>query len=179
VGAGRTNASPSEFYRRNHMWTEGLISAAKAVGVAANYLVTSADGLIAGHGKLEQLIVSSQEIGASVAQLYISSRVKAQKGSVKLSELGSASKAVNNCAATLVATVKDAQQSLSEEKLLDFSNYSLHQTKKEEMESQVRTLELEAELNKERIRLAQLRKLHYHLAPLIENSSERNGGHKS
>lgn len=39
---------------------------------------------------------------------------------------------------------------LNYSELLDFSTLSLHEAKKEEMESQVRTLELEAELTKER-----------------------------
>ena len=53
--------------------------------------------------------------------------------------------------------------------LMDFTKYSLHEAKKEEMESQVRTLELEAELEKERVKLAELRKLHYHLDSLVAN----------
>lgn len=78
--------------------------------------------------------------------------------------------------------------------MLDFSNLTLHETKKEEMESQVRTLELEAELTKERsyneekkniskfnlafrLRLASLRKQHFHLASLVSN--EQNGGNGS
>ena len=39
VQQGRGTASPKEFYKRNHQWTEGLLSAAKAVGGAATYLV--------------------------------------------------------------------------------------------------------------------------------------------
>lgn len=39
VSLGRGTASPNEFYKRNHQWTEGLLSAAKAVGAAANVLV--------------------------------------------------------------------------------------------------------------------------------------------
>lgn len=35
VDAGRGTAPPNEFYRRNHQWTKGLLSAAQAVGVAA------------------------------------------------------------------------------------------------------------------------------------------------
>lgn len=54
---------------------------------------------------------------------------------------------------------------------LDFSRLSLHEAKKEEMESQVRMLELEAELTKERARFAQLRKQHYHLASLVANEN--------
>lgn len=41
------------------------------------------------------------------------------------------------------------------------------------MESQVKTLELEAELTRERLRLAALRKQHYHLASLVAN--DQNG----
>jgi huntingtin interacting protein 1 len=35
VDAGRGTAPPNEFYKRNHLWTKGLLSAAQAVGVAA------------------------------------------------------------------------------------------------------------------------------------------------
>jgi len=41
---------------------------------------------------------------------------------------------------------------------------SLHQAKKLEMESQVRVLELESEVEKERMKLGELRKKHYQLA---------------
>lgn len=40
------------------------------------------------------------------------------------------------------------------------------------MESQVRTLELEAELERERLRLAGLRKQHYHLAAIVAANQE-------
>uniref|UniRef100_A0A1I8B4S1 ENTH domain-containing protein n=1 Tax=Meloidogyne hapla TaxID=6305 RepID=A0A1I8B4S1_MELHA len=39
VANGRGMASPVEFYKRNHLWTEGLISAGRAVGVTATELV--------------------------------------------------------------------------------------------------------------------------------------------
>jgi huntingtin interacting protein 1 len=35
VDAGRGTAPPNEFYKRNHQWTKGLLSAAQCVGVAA------------------------------------------------------------------------------------------------------------------------------------------------
>lgn len=107
----------------------------------------------------------------SVAQLFVSSRVKAEKGSQKLADLGNASRTVNKRTAELVGIVKNGQQTLAEERkhfklykkkdplikeLLDFSNFSLHETKKEEMESQVRMLELESELTKERYTLLYL-----------------------
>lgn len=39
VAAGRGTGSVHEFYKRHHQWTEGLLSAAKAVGVGASVLV--------------------------------------------------------------------------------------------------------------------------------------------
>ena len=47
---------------------------------------------------------------------------------------------------------------------MDFSQLTLHQAKRQEMESQVRVLELESELDKERKKLMELRKTHYTLA---------------
>ncbi|KAI6214671.1 hypothetical protein M3Y94_00296200 [Aphelenchoides besseyi] len=154
VDAGRGTASPNEFYKRNHQWTKGLLSAAQAVGVAALELMNSADKVVLNQGKFEYLIVAAQEISASVAQLFVSSRVKADRGSERLSLLGNASKKVNECTAAVVAAVKTGKQSLEEEELFDFTSLSLHDAKRAEMESQVKALELEAELGRERTRLA-------------------------
>ncbi|VDN01403.1 unnamed protein product [Thelazia callipaeda] len=170
VACGHGIANPNEFYRRNHLWTEGLLSAARAVGVSATVLVQSADGVISGQGKLENLIAASQEISASTAQLFVSSRVKADRESQRLSELSAASRSVNTCTANIVATVKNARNTLNEQKDLDFSHYTLHDTKKEEMESQVRILELEDKLVRERAHLAHLRRQHYQLAQIVENT---------
>ncbi|GMR41976.1 hypothetical protein PMAYCL1PPCAC_12171 [Pristionchus mayeri] len=173
VAAGRGQGPPQEFYKRNHQWTEGLLSAAKAVGVAARVLVAAADGVVTGSGKFEQLIVAAQEIAASTAQLFVSSRVKADRDSEKMAALSVASKSVNQATAQVVASVKSGQTTLNEQDALDFSHLSLHEAKKEEMESQVRCLELESSLTRERAKLAQLRKQHYHMASLV---SEQNGG---
>ncbi|KIH67213.1 I/LWEQ domain protein [Ancylostoma duodenale] len=174
VAAGRGGASPHEFYKRNHQWTEGLLSAAKAVGVAARVLVDSADGVVTGQGKFEQLIVAAQEIAASTAQLFVSSRVKADRDSQKLAALSVSSKSVNRCTAEVVAAVKTGQTTLNDQDNLDFSHLTLHEAKKEEMESQVRMLELEQKLVMERKKLAELRKQHYHMAQLAV--AEQNGG---
>ena len=47
---------------------------------------------------------------------------------------------------------------------LDFSHMTLHQAKRAEMESQVRVLELEHDLDQERQRLSELRRTHYKMA---------------
>lgn len=39
VSQGKGTNSSKEFYKRNHQWSEGLISAAKAVAVGAKFLL--------------------------------------------------------------------------------------------------------------------------------------------
>nr|CAH7749305.1 unnamed protein product [Callosobruchus chinensis] len=114
VGQGRGTASAKEFYKRNHQWTDGFISAAKAVAVAAKFLLTAADKVVISNGKLEQLVVAAQEIAASTAQLVVASRVKADRNSTNLQGLTAASKSVTTATGTVVATVKDCGQLIDE-----------------------------------------------------------------
>ncbi|XP_070154453.1 huntingtin-interacting protein 1-related protein isoform X2 [Polyergus mexicanus] len=162
VEQGKGTASVTEFYKRNHQWSEGLISAAKAIAMGANFLLEAADKVVLGNGKFEQLVVASQGIAASTAQLVVASRVKADRNSTNLTELSKASREVTQATANVVATVKSCNH-LVEENDLDMSSLSLHQAKRLEMEAQVRILELEQGLETERLRLAALRRYHYQL----------------
>ncbi|KAM4745231.1 huntingtin interacting protein 1 related b [Anableps anableps] len=176
VESGRGGASIREFYARNSRWTEGLISAAKAVGWGATELVDSADKVVLHTGKYEELIVCSHEIAASTAQLVAASKVKADRSSKRLGVLQQASRHVNEMAAKVVASTKTGQGDLEDKDPMDFSGMSLIKLKKEEMESQVKVLELETQLENERLRLGELRKKHYNLAGVpLEQVSERNG----
>ncbi|KAI5694592.1 hypothetical protein M8J76_006158 [Diaphorina citri] len=154
-----------EFYKRNHQWTEGLISAAKAVAMSAKYLLTAADQVVSGGegAKLERLIVASHGVAASTAQLVVASRVKAERNSVHLAALSQASRDVTNATGSVVATAKTSDD-------LDIASLSLHQARRLEMEAQVRVLELEAGLEKERLKLSALRRHHYQLTGDEESS---------
>ena len=55
---------------------------------------------------------------------------------------------------------------------MDFSGLSLIKLKKQEMETQVRVLELEKTLEVERVRLGELRKQHYMLAGAVGTPNE-------
>lgn len=55
---------------------------------------------------------------------------------------------------------------------MDFSGLSLIKLKKQEMETQVRVLELEKTLEAERVRLGELRKQHYVLAGVMGTPGE-------
>lgn len=168
VESGTGAASPKEFYARNSRWTEGLISASKTVGWGATMMVDAADLVVQGQGKFEDLIVCSHEIAASTAQLVAASKVKAEKNSSNLTRLQQASKVVNHNAAGVVASTKSVKSQIEEVDTMDFSSMTLTQIKRQEMDSQVRVLELESQLQKEREKLGELRKKHYDLAGVSE-----------
>uniref|UniRef100_A0A6M2DS35 Putative actin-binding protein n=1 Tax=Xenopsylla cheopis TaxID=163159 RepID=A0A6M2DS35_XENCH len=164
VAEGKGSATAKEFYKRNHQWTEGLISAAKAVALGAKLLVSAADESLQGSGKFEALMVAAQEIAACSVRLVVASRVKAQRGSVRLQALKNASVGVGQATGAVVAAVKSCTQMVEAALDLDVSALNLHQAKKLEMESQVRLIELEQALSLERLKLASLRRQHYQLA---------------
>ncbi|XP_070573421.1 LOW QUALITY PROTEIN: huntingtin-interacting protein 1-like [Ptychodera flava] len=174
VEHGRGTSTSKDFYARHSRWTEGLISASKAVGWGASVLVDTADKLLQGNGKFEELIACSHEIAASTAQLVAASRVKAERDSKSLPPLQTASRKVAESTATVVATAKTGAQMIEEQDTMDFSNMSLMDTKRMEMESQVKVLELESKLERERRQLANLRKQHYQLAGESEGWDEED-----
>ncbi|XP_042343997.1 huntingtin interacting protein 1 related b isoform X2 [Plectropomus leopardus] len=179
VEGGRGAATIKEFYARNSRWTEGLISAAKAVGWGATEMVESADKVVLHTGKYEELIVCSHEIAASTAQLVAASKVKADRSSKRLSVLQQASRHVNEMAANVVASTRTGQEHLEDKETMDFSGMSLIKLKKEEMESQVKVLELESQLENERLRLGELRKKHYDLAGVPAGDAPEGNGETS
>ena len=75
---------------------------------------TAADKVVSGQGKLEQLVVASQEIAASTAQLVVASRVKADRNSKNMSALSQASKGVTQATGGVVATAKACGQMIEE-----------------------------------------------------------------
>ncbi|XP_070242363.1 huntingtin-interacting protein 1-related protein isoform X1 [Bos mutus] len=172
VESGRGAATQQEFYAKNSRWTEGLISASKAVGWGATQLVESADKVVLHTGKYEELIVCSHEIAASTAQLVAASKVKADKHSPHLSRLQECSRTVNEMAANVVASTKSGQEQVENRDTMDFSGLSLIKLKKQEMETQVRALELEKTLEVERVRLGELRRQHYLLAGAVGTPGE-------
>uniref|UniRef100_A0A3Q4HMY9 Huntingtin interacting protein 1 related n=1 Tax=Neolamprologus brichardi TaxID=32507 RepID=A0A3Q4HMY9_NEOBR len=163
VEGGRGAATVTEFYAKNSRWTEGLISASKAVGWGATQLLDSADRVVGEKGTYEELIACSHEIAASTAQLVAASKVKADRNNKKLNTLQQASRHVNDMAAVVVTSTKHGQHQISDHGLMDFSGMSLIKLKKEEMEAQVKVLQLESQLEQERVRLGELRKRHYKL----------------
>ena len=69
-----------------------------------------ADKLVNGNGKLEEIIVCSNEIAASTAQLVVSSNVKADRESPKLYALIEAKNSVSTATAGLIASARSYLQ---------------------------------------------------------------------
>ncbi|KAI0727814.1 cytoskeleton assembly control protein [Fomitopsis betulina] len=162
VAQGKGSSSTQQFYKRNNRWTEGLISAARAVAFATNLLIESADGVLSGTHSLEQLIVASNEVAAATAQLVAASRVKANLMSKTQERLELAAKAVTEACKALVKQVKAISARQSQEEEVDYKNMAAFEFKQREMEQQVEILRLEKDLGAARHRLGAMRRAGYH-----------------
>ncbi|WWD02635.1 hypothetical protein V865_000675 [Kwoniella europaea PYCC6329] len=162
VREGKGSSTTQQFYKRNNRWTEGLISAAKAVAYATGLLIESADGVISGTHSLEQLIVASNEVSAATAQLVAASRVKASLMSKTQQRLELASKAVTDACKALVKQVKLISNKQTDDEAVDYKSMPSHEFKVREMEQQVEILKLEKDLGAARRRLGEMRRAGYH-----------------
>lgn len=154
-----------EFYKRNSQWTEGLISAAKNVAKAANYLVDAANKFFNSETSNNfEIVVAAQEIAASTAQLVIASKVKADKGSERLTDLTKASRVVSEATGAIVAAVEGRNEQLAIADDIDIAQLNSSKMKAKEMEMHVKVLELEMALQNERYKLTSYRKACYNNA---------------
>ncbi|OCH86047.1 cytoskeleton assembly control protein [Obba rivulosa] len=162
VAQGKGSSTTQQFYKRNNRWTEGLISAARAVAFATTLLIETADGVLSGTHSFEQLIVASNEVAAATAQLVAASRVKANLMSKTQERLELAAKAVTEACKALVKQVKAISAKHSQEEEVDYKNMAAMEFKKREMEQQVEILKLEKDLGAARHRLGAMRRAGYH-----------------
>lgn len=191
VAQGKGSSTNQQFYKKNNRWTEGLISAARAVAFATTMLIEAADGVITGSHSLEQLIVASNEVSAATAQLVAASRVKAEFMSRTQDRLERAAKAVTEACKALVRQVKTITDKQMSQNDADYSTMATHEFKVKEvslflvrtflistknsttslillhfspsqMEQQVEVLKLEKELTQARRVLGTMRRAGYH-----------------
>jgi hypothetical protein len=139
VQQGRGNSSKTQFYKKNNRWTEGLISAAKAVARSTNTLIETADAVISGRKSPEHLIVASNDVAASTAQLVAASRVKASFQSRTQERLEECSKAVTSACRGLVKQVQGIIEAKNKDgdEVVDYAELSGHDFKIRQMEQQV------------------------------------------
>ncbi|KAJ1736693.1 sla2 Src-like adaptor 2 [Coemansia sp. Benny D160-2] len=163
VAQGRGSSSTTAYYKKHNRWTEGLISAAKAVAVATNNLVETADGVIKGTRSFEHLVVAAREVSAATVLIVSASRVKSKLHSRTQERLELAAKAVTEASAHLVrATQKLTEKEEEAQPTEDYDKMSNLEFKSKEMEQQVHILKLEKDLVGARRRLAEMRRHGYH-----------------
>ncbi|XBW37308.1 hypothetical protein QEN19_002890 [Hanseniaspora menglaensis] len=153
--------SRAEFYKKNNRWSEGLISAAKAVGQSTKLLIATADGLLKQENSFEEFMVCSKDVAASTAQLVAASRVKSSAHSKSQQGLEESSKDVSECCKKLLQHIRLVLNNSSSGLDIDFSALSVHENKTIEMEQQVEILKLETLLDKARKRLGDIRQHSY------------------
>lgn len=161
VSNGKGSNSRTAFYKKNNKWTEGLISASKAIAYSTNTLIRTADGVLANKHTNEELVVASREVAASTAQLVAAARVKSEFMSKTQDKLEDASKKVNFACKQLVDQVSKLIANKHDLEEIDYSKFSLHENKTAEMEQQVEILKLENALASARKRLGEIRKFSY------------------
>lgn len=159
-----STSSKAEFYLKNSRWSEGLISAAKAVSQSTKVLISTADGLLKNENSFEEFIVSSRDVAASTAQLVAASRSKSSLNSKTQQTLEDSSKIVSESCKKLVQHIKSILDKSINESDIDFSKLSIHENKTVEMEHQVEILRLETLLDKARKRLGDIRQFNYKAA---------------
>ncbi|KAF6810268.1 cytoskeleton assembly control protein, partial [Colletotrichum sojae] len=119
-------------------------------------------GVLSNRNSPEQLIVASNDVAASTAQLVAASRVKAGFMSKSQENLEQASKAVGAACRALVRQVQSIIKDRNEEEeAVDYSKLGAHEFKVREMEQQVEILQLENALSAARHRLGEMRKISY------------------
>lgn len=162
VAKNKGTLTVREFYKKNNRWTEGLVSAAKAIAGATNILIETADGVLRSKHSHEELIVACNEVAASTAQLVAASRVKANTFSSTQERLETSSTKVNLACKYLVGKVQGLLSNSSKsEPDIDLSTLTPYEGKTLEMEQQVQILKLENSLQSARKRLAEIRKFGY------------------
>ncbi|EDR23880.1 caldesmon, putative [Entamoeba dispar SAW760] len=164
VALGKKLATPTKPYAPNQVWSEGLVTAGKAVAEATKEIVTVANNNVTpGCEKNEDaLIASSREVAKATVQLVTAARSKADFDSPTLGKVESASKSVKEATELLVKAV-NAISGLKEEKdeSVDFSKLTDYQLIVKEREAQIKVLKLRRELDAAEKKLKDLNKQRY------------------
>lgn len=140
VAMEHESLTSQQFYK-NKRCTEGFISATRAVAFATTVLIEAADGVISATHSPEQLVVASDKVSATTAQLAAASRFKAEFISKSQGRLERATKAVTDVCKALVwqiKTITKKQTGMEGER--DCSVIAAHESKVKEMEQQVEVL---------------------------------------
>jgi len=149
------NPKTKHLYRRDPVWADGLISAAKKVAATTQHLVTAANGAVEGKAEEEELIASAKQVSSSTAHLVSASRAKSDPNSATSKQLSAAAKAVAEATQKLVDAAKQQREAKP------IAGYELDSGAKAELEQQIEILKLEKALEDARKKLTTGRTQNY------------------
>jgi len=152
---------PGQRYRNDPNWANGLISASHNVADSVKSLVNAANKAASGHAEEEELVATARAVAASTAHLVSASRAKADPNSQAHKSLSDAAKSVATATSLLVAAAAKAGNLADEAAAEDAAEampFGGAAGKAKELESQIKILKLEKELERERTRMLQMRK---------------------
>jgi len=152
---------PGQRYRNDPTWANGLISASHGVADSVQSLVKAANKAASGNADEEELVATARGVAAATAHLVSASRAKADPNSTAHKSLSDAAKAVATATSTLVTAAAKAgnlaDEAKAEEDAIN-TPFGGAAGKAKELESQIKILKLEKELERERQRMLQRRK---------------------
>jgi talin len=62
IAQGRVDTRQTQHHGNDYQWSEGLVSAARAVAAAVQQLCEAANGLVQGHASEEKLISAAKQV---------------------------------------------------------------------------------------------------------------------
>jgi len=150
-------------YKQDSTWTQGLISAAKAIASGTSTLIETANDVVEGKVAEEAVIAASKGVSASTAQLIAATRSKAEDlNSSSQQRLNLASRAITLATSHLVEVARGAIKAGEEARdIIGNQNMSDFNRKIQEMELQTQILKMEKDLDSIRQKLFDIRKLEY------------------
>eukprot|EP01135_Chromosphaera_perkinsii_P008202 Nk52_evm24s1178 gene=Nk52_evmTU24s1178 len=109
VSEGKMSVHESkQKYHEDASWSDGLISAAKAVGQACSALCNAAQEMLQGNCTEEKMVSASKQVAASTVKLVFAFKVKADLNSANLQRLTDAGNAVKKATDDLVSSAKSS-----------------------------------------------------------------------
>ncbi|KAI6238292.1 BMA-TLN-1, isoform b [Aphelenchoides fujianensis] len=159
VASGRVDAAPGQLHGNDYQWSEGLISAARAVAAAVQQVCEAANGVVQGHASEDKLISASKQVAAHTAQLLMACRVRADANSHNMRRLQTAGHAVRLATERLVNEVTE-KTTADDERVFVISDRMVSGIA-QVMSAQEEVFRKERELQNAREKLAQINKSRY------------------
>jgi len=157
----KVNKKQGSTYHTDPMWAQGLVSAAQSVAASVQQVVKSANSAASGSADEDALTASAKAVATSTAHLVSASRAKADPNTETQYKLRAAAKSVNDAKDSLVIAASTATEFNRPEDVIEIPDITSAKGKVMEMESEMKVLKFEKDLEVARRQLAAMRKQRY------------------